>query len=69
MKELKFKTNLNCGGCVSQVTPVLNTVEGVSEWKVDTTDKNKILSVTTDRLSANQVIAAVEKAGFKAEEV
>lgn len=67
MKELQFKTNINCGGCVSKVTPALNATEGVSEWNVDTTNRNKILTVKTDSLSASEVIATVEQAGFKAE--
>ena len=69
MKDLQFKTNINCGGCVSKVTPVLNSTEGVCEWSVDTTQKDKVLTVKTDSLSANEVIAAVEKAGFKAQPV
>jgi hypothetical protein len=24
MKTLKFKTNINCGGCLAKVTPFLN---------------------------------------------
>ena len=29
MKTIKFKTNINCGGCISKVTPFLNKQEGV----------------------------------------
>lgn len=68
MKELQFRTNINCGGCVSKVTPVLDAVEGVCEWSVDTANRSKILTIKTDSLSASEVIATVEKAGFKAEE-
>lgn len=67
MKELQFKTNINCGGCVSKVTPVLNAAEGVCKWNVDTANRSKILTIKTDALSASEVIATVEKAGFKAE--
>ena len=69
MKDLKFKTNINCGGCVSKVTPVLNAAEGVCEWTVDTANKDKVLIVKTDFLSASEVIATVEKAGFKAQPI
>ena len=27
METLKFKTNINCGGCVKSVTPHLNQLE------------------------------------------
>ncbi|PRY06409.1 copper chaperone [Pontibacter ummariensis] len=67
MKDLQFKTNINCGGCVSKVTPVLNASEGVCEWNVDTSNRDKVLTVKTDTLSAHEIIAAVVKAGFKAE--
>ncbi|PRY13790.1 copper chaperone [Pontibacter ummariensis] len=67
MKDLQFKTNINCGGCVSKVTPVLNSTEGVQEWSVDTTQKDKVLTVKTDTLSANEIVATIEKAGFKAQ--
>ncbi|HKO75869.1 MAG TPA: cation transporter [Flavobacterium sp.] len=43
-----FKTNINCGGCVAKVTPVLDTTDGIETWTVDTTNKDKILSVTAN---------------------
>ncbi|RAU81803.1 heavy-metal-associated domain-containing protein [Pontibacter arcticus] len=67
MKDLKFKTNINCGGCIEKVTPVLDNTQGIAEWAVDTAVKEKILTVKTDSLSENEVIAVVEKAGFKAQ--
>ncbi|NEM99288.1 heavy-metal-associated domain-containing protein [Pontibacter burrus] len=67
MKELQFKTNINCGGCVSKVTPVLNATEGVCEWNVDTANPGKVLTIKTDSLSEQEVIATIAKAGFKAE--
>ena len=67
MNELQFKTNINCGGCVSKVTPTLNATEGICEWSMDTANRDKILTVKTDSLSASEIKATVEKAGFKAE--
>ncbi len=67
MKKFQFKTNINCGGCVAKVTPVLDATKGISEWTVDTSQKEKVLTVATDSLSAGEVIATVEKAGFKAQ--
>ena len=45
METLKFKTNINCGGCIATVTPVLNTLEGIFKWDVDTANREKILTV------------------------
>ena len=65
MKTLQFKTNINCGGCIKAVTPTLNQEAGAGNWQVDTANPNKILTVTSDKLTAEQVVEAVEKAGFK----
>ena len=67
MKNLKFTTNINCGGCVSAVTPFLKKESGISKWNVDTTDTRKILTVSTQDLNAADVIKVVQAAGFRAE--
>jgi copper chaperone len=64
-----FKTNINCGGCVAKVTPVLNTTVGIETWNVDTTNKDKILLVTANGISKNEIMETVQKAGFKIEEL
>nr|WP_114779131.1 heavy-metal-associated domain-containing protein [Botryobacter ruber] len=69
MKTYKFKTTINCGSCVRAVTPHLNKMEGVKEWKVDTDNPNKVLEVTTDSLEPQEIQSTVQKAGFKAEEI
>ncbi|MFD3001566.1 heavy-metal-associated domain-containing protein [Pontibacter toksunensis] len=69
METYKFKTTINCGNCVKAVTPHLNKLEGVEEWKVDTNNPDKVLEVKTDSLDAQQIKSTVEKAGFKAEQI
>jgi len=69
MKTLKFKTNINCGGCVSKVTPFLNNQEGVESWEVDTVNSDKILTIKSDGASEEDVKATLQKVGFKAEAV
>lgn len=66
MQTLKFKTNINCGGCIKAVTPTLNGEKAIQTWQVDTTNPDKMLTVATD-LNAEQVLALVESAGFKAQ--
>lgn len=66
-KTHQFKTNINCGGCITTVTPFLNGIEGVTQWEVDTTNKDKILTVKTTTISEQQIIEVVQKAGFKIE--
>lgn len=64
---LKFKTNINCAGCVAKVTPFLDGETGIESWDVDTTSTDKVLTVQVDGLKEQAVIQTVEKAGFKIE--
>lgn len=66
MKAIEVKTNIMCGSCIAKVTPVLNEEIGENNWKVDTANPNKILTVLAEDLSEADVIKAVEKAGYKA---
>jgi len=66
-KNLHFKTNINCGGCLAKVSPFLNDAKGIDHWNVDTTDKDKILSVHSDGITKEEVILKVQEAGFKIE--
>jgi copper chaperone CopZ len=66
-KNFQFKTNINCSSCVATVTPFLNGAEGVSHWEVDTANKEKILTVKSEGISEQEVIDAVQNAGFKIE--
>jgi copper chaperone len=67
--ERKFKTNINCSGCIAKVTPYLNETEGIKQWSVDTNNPNKILSIEMDSLSEEEIKNVVTKAGFKIEEL
>jgi len=68
-KELKFKTNIKCMGCVSAVTPALNETVGAGNWEVDIQSPDKPLTIQGEEVEANAVIAALEKVGFKADVV
>lgn len=67
MSTLKFKTNVSCGGCISKVTPHLNEVKGIIKWSVDTVNPLKILTVENDGTNPDEVIAAFNEAGYKAD--
>lgn len=69
MKTLKFKTNINCSGCVKGVSPALNGEKEIAHWEVDTNDPDKILTVSTATLTPEEVEETVKKAGFKAEKI
>ena len=69
METVKFKTNIKCSGCVAQVTPGLNNAAGENNWQVDITSPDKTLSISDENIDVDQIIKAVQKAGFKAEPV
>ena len=66
MKTLKFKTNINCGNCLSKVSPKLNEQTGIESWEVDLTDPDRTLTVVTQDLEPEAIKKAVLKAGFLA---
>ena len=66
-KNLQFKTNINCGGCVASVKPHLDNADGICHWEVDTTNKDKVLTVKSTGITEQQVIETIQKVGFKIE--
>jgi len=65
--QATFKTTLNCGSCVSKVTPGLNRISGLDKWSVDTSDPDKPLTVSvTGPDVLVHVVTAVQEAGFEA---
>ena len=69
MEKVQFKTNIKCSGCIATVTPALNEVAGEKNWEVDLQSPDKTLTVIAGQLNASDVKKAVERAGFKAEEI
>lgn len=69
MKIVKFKTNINCDGCIKSVTPFLNEVDTIDTWKVDTKNPDKILEVILEDDNIKIVMETVKEAGFNIEEI
>ena len=63
-QSFQFKTNINCSGCVASVKPFLDQADGLCHWEVNTADKDKVLTVSSDGITEQQVIETVQKAGF-----
>lgn len=66
--EKKFKTNINCGGCIEKVTPYLKEVENI-QWEVDTTAKEKILTIVATHDKIEKAVQKVSEAGFNIETI
>ena len=64
MRKLQFKTNIQCGNCLSKVSPKLNEQSGIQAWQVDLQDPARTLTVETETLTPEDIRKAVLKAGF-----
>jgi copper chaperone len=69
MKTIELKTNIMCGSCVAKVTPFLNEAVGEGNWKVDTKNPGKALTITSENATEEEMIKVVEQAGYKAQKV
>ncbi|WP_198170245.1 heavy-metal-associated domain-containing protein [Mucilaginibacter arboris] len=68
-KPILFKTTMKCDGCVTAVTPGLNALKEVKSWKADVSGAEKTLTIDAEESAIPKVVAALEKAGFKAERI
>lgn len=66
-QTLKFKTNINCSGCVAKVRPFLEEADGICHWNVDTDNKEKILAVHSKGITKEEIIQKVQEVGFNIE--
>lgn len=64
METLRFKTSLKCGGCVSAITPGLESLKEIEKWSVDLINPDKVLEVEASEDISDKVIDSVKKAGY-----
>ena len=62
--ELKYKTNINCGSCVSKVQKNLDELVGVDNWKVDTNHPDKILTIKNTKVDKKALVDIVSTLGY-----
>lgn len=67
--QFQFKTNINCNGCITAVKPHLDNATGISSWNVDTTNKDKVLTIQSSGITSKEVIETIQKAGYKIESI
>jgi copper chaperone CopZ len=65
--EKKFKTNINCGGCVANVSESLNELLGKDNWEVNTAVSEKVLTIRNEAIIEEDIIALVKQLGYKIE--
>lgn len=70
MKNYKFKTNINCGGCIDKVASYLDNAQDIMHWSIDVSDEDKVLMVLgEERLAQKDVVEIINLAGFSAKPV
>lgn len=69
MKTKQYKTNIMCDSCIAKVTPVLNEIFGENSWTVDIKNPKKILTVSLGNADEKDFRTALEKVGYRAEEL
>ena len=57
---------MNCGGCVKNVTGILQGVDGVASAAVSLEDKNATVSFDPAKTNLAALVEAVEDGGFEA---
>ncbi|MFA8299930.1 MAG: hypothetical protein ACEPOV_07205 [Hyphomicrobiales bacterium] len=65
MNTYKFKTSLKCQGCVDSISPFMNAVSEINDWKVDFNSKPPILEVQSNFDISQRVISIVRSSGFE----
>ena len=67
MKTIKFKVSgMHCGSCAQLITMELSEVPGITGVLVDQKSGLGSATLTTDDLTSNDVVMAVERAGYQA---
>ncbi|AKP50709.1 heavy-metal-associated domain-containing protein [Cyclobacterium amurskyense] len=66
-KQIKLKTNVKCGACVTAISPAMNGL-AASHWEVDLQSPDRILTVEGD-VNETEIKAALEKSGYKGESI
>ncbi len=62
--EIKFKSNIKCDGCIAKVKPFLDELSNLNKWEVDISNPKKILTVIGSEGIEEQVITAINAAGY-----
>ncbi len=69
MEKFIFKTNINCNGCKSAITPFLDKESGINKWEVDLDSPEKILKVEGENIDSEKIIQIITSAGYRIEKL
>lgn len=70
MKTLRFRTTIQCAGCVTAITPKMAGIEAIEKWHVDINSPDKILTVAVrEDFSEERLQSELKEAGYFAEKI
>lgn len=67
-KEQITVTGMHCSGCSERVSKVLNELQGVRSADVSLEDEQATIQFDQDQTGIDKMMAAIEKAGYQAEQ-
>ncbi len=66
METTILKTDLHCGSCVSKIEPVLKAEKAISDYNIDLTHPDKLITITSENLEIKNVITKINNLGYHA---
>lgn len=67
--EVTFKTSIDCGRCKAKIEKSIPFEKGVEDLDVNIEDKTVYIKYRTDKTDAKKLKKAIEKLGYKAEQI
>jgi len=69
MEKIILKTDLSCQHCVKKVEPVLKSEPGILDYSIDLQHPDKLVSISSDGVNVDSIIANFKAVGYTAEKV
>ncbi len=65
---MKFKTSMKCDNCIKTVKPQLDSIKEISQWSVDLSTHEGLLTVEGD-VEAEKIVEALKAVGYTAQKI
>lgn len=67
MEQIYFVENMKCQGCVSNIRQAVTELVGVESFSADLPEKLVIVTFDEKRIDEQQVLTAIQSAGYQAQ--
>ena len=69
MEKFVLKTDLSCPHCIKKVEPVLKSTIGIEDYNIDLEHPEKLLTISSEGVNIESVIAGFKEVGYRAERI